>query len=184
MLINIDGVKNILNSLKVNGYTAYVAGGWIRDIDNGIEPKDVDFFVVDDIDYMDVRDCLVADGYVRMDASRYHSNYGGMRDDVDGVIKCHGSGIDVVMMNSGSIEDTCLNFDVSICQIYCKLDDNGDLVVYVSKDYLDWVNDGIIYKYTNILTTENHLSRIKAKFNVDLIPKISDSIEMVEWRRL
>ena len=42
-----EEVIELLNKLNkgCNGFKAYVAGGWLRDIDNGIDPKDADIFI-------------------------------------------------------------------------------------------------------------------------------------------
>lgn len=174
----IEKAKEVLRDLKNCGYEAYVAGGFIRDILNGIAPKDVDVFITGQVD-----GSVSAKVLQRQHGGRWFRNYGDMdmRDDVHGVLKVDDT-LDIIMMesfkpnatligpNTYDIYDTVKNFDVSICGCFGKLVGDG-LEVYVTDDYLDWKDKGIIYHYTNIMTTQNHLDRIKNKFNVELTPK-------------
>lgn len=173
----IDTVTTILKRLNDYSIPGFVAGGWIRDMVNGIEPKDIDIFVPNGYEtfHRQIRSCLM---YEVIEHPRYYPNYQDfdMRDDVIGVLKYKQSDIDIIIMDHHSVEDIIFNFDVSVCQIYGKLGDSG-IDVFASEDYLDWVQRGIIYKYTDIPTTENHLERVRSKFNVELTPKTSDQIK-------
>lgn len=160
-----EGVIDLLSKLNTGGVSAYVAGGWLRDIDNGIIPKDADIFVCPsyqvevpcEVIYAVTRD--FEPGVVRT----FHPNYEGgqMREDVDYVIK-YGKSYDVVVMKS-NIEDVIRNFDVSICQIYGYF--NGDdIKVRVSNEYLEYKKNNVIFQYVNVKTTDDHTNRIKSKF--------------------
>jgi len=174
---DITGIIMFLESLKAKGITAYLAGGWLRDQDNGIETKDVDIFLTgsDHGVRWKVEDMLHYD-------SSYYGNYNkcDMRDDVIGVLKSEKQGVDVILMEQESIVDIIDNFDTSICQIYGELVDSK-LKVYASKEYLDWKDKGIIYAYIDIPTSQDHLDRVEAKFNVKMTPIDSkkNKIEMV-----
>lgn len=173
---SVEGIIEFIESLKAKGMKGFLAGGWLRDQDNGIDTKDVDIFIVD------------ADDSTRWDVSpmisytKYYGNYGEceMRDDVVGVLQSEKNGVDVVMMEQDCIVEIINNFDVSICQIYGEVID-GKLEVYASKEYLDWKEKGIIYQYTDIPTSQDHIDRVEAKFNVKLTPINSNTnkIEMV-----
>lgn len=174
---DVDGIIKYLEDLESKGITGYLAGGWLRDNDNNIPTKDVDIFITnsDHDTRFEIEDMLHY-------KAKYHGNYGDsdMRDDVVGVVCSERQGVDVVLMEQDSIVDIIDNFDVSICQIYAELVD-GKLEVYASKEYLDWKEKGIIYSYTNIPTSQDHIDRVEAKFKVELTPIDSNKnkIEMV-----
>ena len=164
---------NVLREINnIPGTQAYVAGGWVRDKLNGFEPKDIDIFVTGVSTHTEVRNRLMyAPGYF-LEAPKYYGNYQecDMREDVRGVLKYKDSELDIIFMSQLDIVHVIDNFDVSVCQVYGELNEDGEIDVYASKQYLDWIERGIIYRYTNVLTTQDHLDRVQHKFNTELTP--------------
>lgn len=169
-------IREVLFKLNQYGLEAIVAGGYVRDMLLGIESKDVDYFILNSHD--GARDIVESSTFGTR--SQYYGNYenNDMRDDVIGVTKIKSKNIDFVYMKT-DLESTLYNFDVSICQCLIKL--VGDnLVVYATKDFLEWQTSGIIYRYVNIPTSHCHLTRIKNKFNVELTESNNSNSPIVE----
>ena len=174
-----DLVCKILTDLRSIGFKAFVAGGYVRDKLLGKETKDIDIFVLQDYTrYWST----VLDMFGMKDRARVIGNYGDMcfREDVEVLIKVDNLNLDILHMKSETIEDVLINFDTSICQCYGVVED-GRLVYYVSEDFMDYINNNIVYKYTNIPTTDDHLKRVKAKIGVEFTDKVSESIELIKW---
>lgn len=157
----------LLNGVNLNKkyMGVYLAGGYLRDIEHSIIPKDSDIFI-----------CPMTDKQIRYTADiqqptrtflprrrRYiYYNYGaGMRKDVNYIVK-YGCKYDVIVMHTG-IEDVIRNFDMSICQIYGYIED-GELLVKTTHQYEDYKTNKIIWIYEDIETTASHINRITAKF--------------------
>lgn len=161
-----EEVIELLNKLNkgCNGFKAYVAGGWLRDIDNGIDPKDADIFICptqeEEIPHELVYD--LTRNFKTETIRSFHPNYEGgqMREDVSYVIKC--DVYDMVVMHT-RIEETIRNFDVSICQIYGFVED-GEIKCVNTRQYDDYKLNNIIWQYDDIKTTDNHIERVKEKF--------------------
>lgn len=175
-VMTFDEVVCVLETLnELDNCEACIAGGWLRDKLNGVQPKDVDVFVCGEITRGEIENSLFFK-YIGspslMLTPKYYGNYEecDMRDDVVGVLKYEKVNLDIIRMSSKNVEDIIDNFDVSVCQIYGKLNELGQIDVYVSRQYMDWVDHGIIYHYTNIPTSESHLNRVREKYNVDLTP--------------
>ena len=183
VLKTVKDVRDILNILTKNGIDAFVAGGWVRDMFFGIEPKDIDIFVNKGSTAVSERVNVehILNSYQYASNGKWYPNYehNDMRDDVEGVIKYVSSGLDIVLMKTDTIEDVISNFDVSICQIYAKLID-GKLMMFASKDFMDWGSRKLIYQYTDIPTSDSHLERVRAKFNTELVGKKSGGMVMME----
>lgn len=175
-----DDCLKLLKALNSQpGINAVVAGGWVRDKNNGIEPKDIDIFVMNG-NRSFVSYTMEREGFYH-DTPRYYGNYEecDMRDDVEGVLKYKDYDLDIIFMEQDDVEDVILNFDVSVCQIWAQLE-GDELVVYATQDYLDWIEKGIVYQYTDIPTTEDHLDRVREKFDVELTPKLSGDMVVVK----
>jgi hypothetical protein len=87
-----------------------------------------------------------------------------MREDVIGVKKYYCSDLDFVFMEVNEWEKVTENFDVSVCQIMCRLE-KGRLNVYASDSYMAHRRGtGDIVRFYPITTSDNHIDRIKAKF--------------------
>lgn len=174
-----DCVKLLKSLNKQPGIDAVVAGGWVRDKLNGLEPKDIDIFVMDGNQQF-VKYTMEREGFFH-DTPRYYGNYENcdMRDDVEGVLKYKDYDLDIIFMEQLDIEEVVENFDVSVCQVWAVLE-GDDLVMYASKDFMDWKEKGIIYQYTDIPTTEDHLNRVREKYDVELTPKLSGDMEVVK----
>ncbi len=169
-----DDCVNILQTLKEDCIDAIVAGGWIRDKLNGVEPNDLDIFVLGNPDRYEVEQAVsYCDFHQWNDCPKYYGNYNDcdMRDDVVGVAKYKERDLDIIIMKQRCPIEVISNFDVSVCQLYGIL--NGDKIdVYASSDYMDFLNDGTVYEYTNIPTSEDHLDRVRAKYKTELTPKV------------
>lgn len=177
-LRTVEDCKRILSIInRRNSGKAVVAGGWVRDKLNGIEPKDMDIFVMSGNRDLIEHD-LELNGFYGN--ARYFGNYENcdMRDDVEGVLQYHRLGMDIVFMEQFDIEEVVENFDVSVCQIWAELEDDS-LVVYASRDYMDYKERGIIYQYSDIPTTDDHLNRIRAKYGTELTQIKSHEVERV-----
>lgn len=150
---------------------AFVAGGWVRDKMNCVEPKDVDIFVVGNGVSVESVKSINLDyfGITQTFGNSEGSGNSGMRDDVIGVLKYDDIDVDIVVMRSTTVDGVVSNFDVSICQVVGLLE--GDKIsVYATDDYLDWGRKDVIYQYIDILTTQRHLDRVRVKYDVELTP--------------
>ena len=168
---DVQKIRETLIYLRDMDLEGAVAGGWLRDIDNGFAPKDIDVFVLDECHNLAIEQELPGDYY-------WYLNYGAMRDDVVGVLKQvqfdldpfmnpdseYPNMIDVVMMKSDSWNAVTANFDVSVCQILCKLE-GEELVVYASKSYNKFKEGGRIKRFLEVPTCDNHIARVREKFN-------------------
>lgn len=164
---------NVLQTLKDGCIDGIVAGGWIRDKLNGVEPKDLDIFVLGEPDRHHVEVTMMnCDFHTWNDTPHYYGNYenNDMRDDVVGVTKYKERDLDIIIMKQDSPIEVISNFDVSVCQLYGVLND-GKIDVYATADYMEFLDNGTIYEYTNIPTSEDHLDRVRAKYGKDLTPK-------------
>jgi len=150
-------INNIMMKLHQAGYRAYIAGGYLRDLDNSITPKDVDIFVVG-CTTDQVLDNILSISRTIVNTAYPCKNYGGMRDDVLGFIKMES--MDIICMKSTTIESVVLNFDASLCHIYSTIE--GD--VYISQDYAEYVKHGKWFMYNDIITTYSHGARIVDKY--------------------
>lgn len=179
--MSVGKVINHLQKLNTNGVTAFVAGGWVRDYMNAVKPKDIDIFVVGNGVTVDELKSIDIDyfGITRTFGNSESSGNSGMREDVVGVVKYDDLDVDIVVMKAPTMEDVVNNFDVSICQIVGVLE--GDTIsVYATDDYLDWGRKGVIYHYTDIPTTENHLERVRKKYNVELTEILARKMPLVK----
>lgn len=169
-----------LKEVERHGFKAIIAGGWLRDRLNGVEAKDLDIFVLGVHNREDFP--FSQQSYVALyDDMRYFGRYDDsvMREDVLGVLKYKSKMIDHVLMKTYTAREVIYNFDVSVCQIWAELE--GDrLKVYATQDYMDYVNYGIIYVYTNIPTCESHLERVRLKYNTELIPSTFNNSPIVD----
>lgn len=165
---------DILKYFEDENITAFIGGGWVRDEILGRKSKDIDVFVLNtdkDFKHLFTNDCKVITNYENM----------VMRDDVFKLYQYPSLNVDILSMNNPTIEDVLENFDVSICQAVCILEDDK-LVYKVSKDFMDYINKGIIYRYVNIPTSDNHLDRVKKKFNItDFTKKESSNVELINY---
>ncbi len=186
----LEKAKTQLEILERMGLEVYIAGGFVRDILNGIEPKDIDIFVIgSDGSKCATTVATINDQYQESGCSWY-TNYGNsvVREEVQSIFKV-GEELDIVFMQPSyyhqigflnfvvknyEITDAVLDFDVSICGCYAELNEEGDLDIFVTEDYMDWVDKGVIYRYTNIPTTDGHLQRVADKFKTPLTMKEVD----------
>ena len=201
MKVDIDYLKKVLTTTeKATGCEAAICGGYLRDLDHGIESKDLDVFVLTTRtepsfslgDVFDQIDKQVADieGMKSMLDTLLHAvnlvggkkgtlwegllsnsqwfqnsaSGSNMRDDVIGVKKYYCADLDFIFMDAKSWKDVTHNFDVSICQIMCRLEDDK-LNVYASDSYMSYKKkEGDILRFFPIPTCDSHVARIKAKF--------------------
>lgn len=166
----------VLTKLQDKGLTAFIAGGWARDTILGKEPKDMDVFVLNNLSTNKLDE--VFDSHCTI---IHNSQYLKMRDEVIALYKYDNLNLDVLLMSNPTIEYVLENFDVSICQAICVLE-NDKLVYKVSKDFMDYINNRIIYRYTNIPTSDDHLYRVKRKFNItDFVEKESGKVVLIDY---
>lgn len=160
MNYDLKRAKELLEILGDAGFDAAIAGGWVRDIDNNIQPKDVDICILGDVD----EDSLPYLGLT--DTGSWYPNYGGMRmrDDVKGVIKYDMDDVDIILMKPHSWEQVTGNFDVSVCQILAKLNSRGELEVYASDSYKAFKNGAPILRFLTVPTCDSHVQRVRDKF--------------------
>lgn len=153
-------VVDILSKAKEQGLCAFVSGGFVRDTILNKPIKDIDIFILPTPDNFLSLDLPATYGSFR--------NIGGsgsnIREDVVGIQQYLQSKVDIIYLQQESPESSCYNFDCSICQCYAVLNDNGELEIRVSKDFMDYVNNNIIYLYSDIQTTDNHINRIRDKY--------------------
>lgn len=152
----------VLKQAKKQGLTAFIGGGFVRDTLLKREPKDIDVFVLSD-------PIFIESIYLPNESYGYHTNLGGsgssLRKDVIAINKYEDSDLDIIYLNQPDIESACYNFDMSICQCYAILSEDGsDLVYYVTLDWYSYYTDKIIYQYSNIQTIEGHVERVKQKY--------------------
>lgn len=181
-LVNELEVGQVIKHLKAlnenPNHKAFVAGGWLRDVLNGVTPKDIDIFVVGENLTLDNVKSLNPTQF-SMVRTMHNSGNSNFRDDVIGVNQFPEHGVDVICMRVNTVEQVVENFDVSICQIAGVL--NGDHIdVYATDDYLDWGRKHVIYQYTDIPTTDNHLDRVRAKYNVELTEATSKPVSLIK----
>ena len=150
----------LLKELRSRGLDAAICGGWIRDIDNNITPKDIDICV------LGVTEDSNPDIIIEGETGTCFPNYGGMnmRDDVACVIKYYNTDVDIIIMKPDTWEEVTGNFDVSICQIICKLDDDDVMHVFASDSYLGYKKGGPILRFLTIPTCDSHVQRVRDKF--------------------
>ena len=159
---NFEYARESLIWLKSFGIDAAICGGWLRDIDNNIKPKDIDIFVIGDIKYEEV---FNPDTVKDIDGHWYGRYEGSnMRDDVNGVLKLDNNTLDVIFMKQKSWEEVLGNFDVSVCQILCKLDNDNNMKVYCSDSYLEFKKTGKPVRFMQVDTCDGHINRIRKKF--------------------
>jgi len=176
--ITVGDCVEILQHLSDRGVTAFVAGGWLRDKDQGLSPKDLDIFILNPGGRC-IKNIRVGDAI--LGSHDLFPNYpeSPMRSDVEYVMKYPNHDIDFIVMHSQTIHDVIEHFDLSICQIWGVLVD-GHIDVYASKHYNEWNNNKIIYRYTDIPTCDAHLNRVKRKFGVEFTKVVSGDFEAVK----
>lgn len=166
-------VVDILSEAKEQGLYAFVSGGFVRDTILGKPIKDIDVFVLHGKRYkFESIDTVLPDVSANnLMLPLKYGNYrtiGGsgtnIREDVLNIEQYPYSQVDVIYLNHITPENACYNFDCSICQCYAILNDNGELEIRVSKDFMDYVNNNIIYLYSDIQTTDSHIDRVKNKY--------------------
>ena len=185
MKVNTDYLKEVLSvTEQATGCEVSICGGYLRDLDHGIESKDLGVFVLaqgaEDICHTVLEPLdlfLQAEGLV---ANKFEDNKGlptrspqvffnsasgsNMRDDVIGVKKYYCSDLDFVFMSATDWPQITKNFDVSICQIVCRLEE-GKLNIYASDSYMAYKKgEGEILRFYPVPTCDSHVARIKAKF--------------------
>lgn len=185
MKVNTDYLKEVLSATEqATECQAAICGGYLRDLDHGIESKDIDIFLlaqeVDDICHTVLEPLdlfLQAGGLVatsfedenglptRSPQVFFNSASGSnMRDDVIGVKKYYEEELDFVVMQADNWPQITKNFDVSICQIVCRLEE-GKLNIYASDSYMAHKKgEGEILRFYPVPTCDSHVARIKAKF--------------------
>jgi len=150
---------DILTKAKAEGKTAFVGGGWVRDKLLGKDPKDLDIFVLNP--YEEDMELILND---YGDPVYYGGSGENIREDVSHIEKYNDVDVDIIYMKRHNIVQVCNSFDTSICQCYAILNNEGDLSYYTSTDFNDYLSKNIIWLYSDIQTTEGHISRIKQKF--------------------
>lgn len=188
MKVDIDYLKNVLFATEeATGYPSAIGGGYLRDLDYGIESKDLDVFIIalpmsSELDLISNMQEVVDSKIETLDLSlrmsglvdysvltkdpRWFQNSpsgSNMRDDVVGVKKYYCSDLDFVLMRADSWKDVTKNFDVSICQILCRLE-QGKLNIYASNSYMRHKKGSPILRFYPVPTCNSHVARIKAKF--------------------
>lgn len=145
-----------------------IAGGMLRDIDANYPIKDIDIFITEhDNNVSDIINKIDPTDVYR---SRMYSNsyYGGMRDEVDYIIKFDSTGmisIDTIVTKCETIQDIVESFDASPSHIYGILnDDHSDINVYVSSDYLKYKKTDTCIIYDDINTTDRRITYLNKRF--------------------
>lgn len=201
MKVDIDYLKEVLTATEAaTGCEGAICGGYLRDLDHGVESKDLDVFVLatrtepsfslgDVFDQVDKGTSDLEDMKNTLDLVLHSTNLVGgekgtlgegllsnsqwfgnsesgsnMRSDVIGVKKYRAEDLDFIFMDANSWKDVTHNFDVSICQIMCRLEDDK-LNIYASDSYMSYKRgEGSILRFFPIPTCDSHVARIKAKF--------------------
>jgi hypothetical protein len=196
MKVDIEYLKDVLTVTGLaTDCEAAICGGYLRDLDYGIDSKDLDVFVMvpaprHSLGSLSLLQCAIEENMAMINAmkkelddylliyglikpdllykkARWFSNSqsgSNMRADVIGVKKYYCSDLDFVFMDGSQWEKVTENFDVSICQIMCRLED-GKLNIYASDSYMAHKRGtGNILRFYPIPTSDSHVARVKAKF--------------------
>lgn len=182
-ILKFEDCIKILKTFKYHNIDAFISGGWLRDNLNNIIPKDLDIFINNSELIYDIMSCFDKTEYKSYPETYSNHLYSNMREDVISVIKYEELNLDFIIMKNTTCEGVVSNFDTSICQIYAKLsDDEKTLDVFVSNEFLEYIKNRIIYLYTNIDTSEDHINRIKSKFfNATFIEKEFGGVEFIKY---
>jgi hypothetical protein len=199
MEVNIEYLKEVLTvTSSATGCEAAICGGYLRDLDYGIDSKDLDVFILvpptrHSLGNFDLLQCAIDEDISKIElmkedldshlvmhdlvategstpdhrSARWFGNSesgSNMREDVIGVKKYYCSDLDLIFMEGNEWEKVTENFDVSVCQIMCRLE-GRKLNVYASDSYMAHKRGtGDILRFYPIATSNNHVERIKAKF--------------------
>lgn len=173
-MLNVEQVKELLtivNELADGEFTAYVAGGYLRDTLNGIQPKDIDIMVVP-TGYGDAWDfeSLVVDelyGYrttkLLLDECQYMSDM--KKRGVCGLFMGNYKDIEVqfiVYNRALTQEEVTLDMDINLCQITM----GADGIVIESDNFVTGFADSVIslhHEYSEKREKER-LDRMLAKY--------------------
>ncbi|RVG58462.1 hypothetical protein [Sinorhizobium meliloti] len=135
-------VDALMHTLGITTY--FIAGGYLRDREAGIEPKDIDVFLPGDQPLDD---------------------YKGVRYDLNTATVIHVKGFEVNLIKLNhrhTLETVLTRMDIGICQIGRDL--NGTFMV--TQAYLDDVKNKTltILEPPRTEADTDHISRVKAKF--------------------
>lgn len=187
---SVDYLKRLLSGLQEKDITAAIAGGYLRDLDHGIESKDLDIFVLSNGAEF-VRERCVVDGvledggfldepvesglftFEKQQGFENSASGSNMRDDVIGVKKYYDHELDFVFMDALSFNHVSANFDANVCQIVCRLDfdthlplEERKLQIFASDSYISHKRGGNVMRFLEVPTCDGHIERIRAKFGM------------------
>ncbi len=170
---DLEVIETLTKLLKSLGYKAIVGGGWIRDVLNGVEPRDIDIFLLNESSEEAIDEELIKGLHRFGTSTKTIRKYGNckMREDVNFVIKCSEFNADIISVK-GDIYETISSFDTSICQVFgyvvC-----GKLYVFSSDDYQCWKSDNVVLRYEDLDTRDDHLDRLSRKYKFDGFREVS-----------
>ena len=138
-----------------------VAGGYLRDIDLGREPKDVDVLIEYEDD-LDLKEAEIQARFHGYDISRVGGNYGEIGKDLHRVFKLRKEGelkIDLVFLNQ-PVLTRFYDFPCNMCMIY-RHGETGEIVTSEDYDY-GKLNKMVVYNPTT--TRENYHKKMLEYF--------------------
>jgi|26BtaG_2_1085354.scaffolds.fasta_scaffold08221_3 hypothetical protein len=176
-------VKQTLERLKIWGYQGCLAGGYLRDVDAGKDPKDMDFFLINEtlINIQGYKlDRVVGDedtsSFLPVARGKRLDRYDGMemREDVVVLYQRPDKETDFIATRNTCFGDLVGNFDISACQIIAKLEDNK-VNVYATESYKRFVETGVPELFSPIKTSQGHIDRVAEKYgSVESIDKTDE----------
>lgn len=142
--MNLDTVLKLMRHIESqdSSWRLYIGGGYLRDTEHGVTPKDVDVMVVPDdsltfsddfYDLVNTQDELKVEKCF-VDECQYMSDM--TKRSVSGLIMCEFNGEPLQFIIYGkklSQEELTLDMDINICQITC--DSSG--LLFTSENYID-----------------------------------------------
>ena len=113
----------LLRDIRAVAPEAFLAGGALRDLDNGRVIKDLDVFLSTDADMADVMTAMRKHGYTTVGSDlSLREDYGSLGVGVTGILELRHSDPGVPPLNFIRVEDATVDaqinrFDFGICQI-------------------------------------------------------------------